>query len=266
MFGLLFSLLASLGVLVSSASSDWNHGWASASEMTFADTNNPNVYSPSEIEFVAAHYKVFSMEKCTGVQSGLKTEDAIYKTAQQLKAKNPAIKILFYLATDQQGIQCYRANKTFFENPQWWLRDDFNNVVMSNGHPVLDCTIQEARDWYTSIPLLGDGNGTYNGIPTSQLVDGVLSDSGGWSYFANISTSRLEALADAKFDMMKQLQDILTAANGGLVMANGISMYGGVHADPRWPGDHNVHALKFTNAIMNEHSGKSVGFETRNAL
>ena len=42
--------------------------------------------------------------------------------------------------------------------------------------------------------------------------------------YPNISTARLELLEDAKFAMLASLQHTLTALNGGVVMANGISM------------------------------------------
>lgn len=65
---------------------------------------------------------------------------------------------------------------------------------------------------------------------------------------------RLEAIEDAKFAAMKQLQDMFTAANGGIVMANGITMYGPPNADPRYPNAHNLEVLNHVNAIMNEHT------------
>ena len=54
--------------------------------------------------------------------------------------------------------------------------------------------------------------------------------------------------------MMGTLQRSFTAANGGIVMANGVSMYGGANADPRYVHDatkhHNLIVLEKTNAIM----------------
>jgi hypothetical protein len=38
-------------------------------------------------------YRVVSLEKCTGFASNVKTEDAIYGTAQQLKKINPDVKV-----------------------------------------------------------------------------------------------------------------------------------------------------------------------------
>ena len=102
----------------------------------------------------------------------------------------------------------------------------------------------------------------YKGTPVSELIDGVLADSGGYTRYPNISTTRLEALEDSKFQMMGELQKIMSAANGGIVMANGLSMYGPPNADPRSPDDHNLKVLSHVDAVMNEHTAV---FEVRSA-
>ena len=58
---------------------------------------------------------------------------------------------------------------------------------------------------------------------------------------------------------------MFTKANGGMVMANGISMYGGANADPRRPKDHNLEVLKYTNSIMNEHTAVFELVNSKNA-
>ena len=91
----------------------------------------------------------------------------------------------------------------------------------------MDTSNKAAQDWWLSIPMGGDtGNGTYKGQPVSELIDGVLADSGGYEVYSqtNISVARLETLEDGKFQMMARLQAQLTALNGGIVMANGLSM------------------------------------------
>jgi hypothetical protein len=97
------------------------------------------------------------------------------------------------------------------------------------------------------------------------LIDGVLADSGGYEKYANISEARLEEFQDAKFTMMQDLQKVFTKANGGIVMANGISSYGPPNADPRHPGGHNLQVLKYTNAIMNEHTAVFECINAKNA-
>ena len=127
--------------------------------------------------------------------------------------------------------------------------------------------VPAAAEWWASIPLGGiNGTGLYKGVKVTTLVDGVLADSGGYSNVGGatdtgtpgVSTARKEAIADAKRQMMGSLQKMLTAANGGVVMANGVSMYGAPNADPRYVNDtkrhHNLIALEEVNAIMGEHT------------
>jgi len=131
---------------------------------------------------------------------------------------------------------------------------------------VMDHTVAAARSWWASIPLNGtDGAGNYDGRPVSELIDGVLCDGAGWKAHAGIATARLEALEDGLFAMIAELQAKLTAANGGVAVANGISMYGGRNADPRTPADRNVKALGFVDAIMNEHSAVFESVNAKNA-
>ena len=208
---------------------------------------------------------IVSLEKCTGQANGTATEDAIYANAMKLKKNNPGTKVFFYWATDQQGIHCYKAGDAFNKHPEWHLKDDEGNVYLERGGPILDASNADARAWWTSIPLLGDGDGTYKGTPVSELIDGVLADSAGYGPFKNMSIARCEKLIDAKYKMMGDLQSMFTKANGGMVMANGISMYGGANADPRRPKDHNLEVLKYTNSIMNEHTAVFELVNSKNA-
>ena len=244
--------------------------------MTFADFNSNTLLTDAQATDVVSKYKVVSLEKCSGVQSGVTTEEAIYATAKQLKAKEPTKKVLFYLATDQQGLSCYGANAEFMAHPEWHLKLDNGTTFLQNGHPIMDPTVPAAAKWWVSVPLGGiNGTGEYKGTPVSQLIDGVLADSGGYSDVGGatdvgargISTARKEAIADAKRQMMGALQKELTAANGGIVMANGVSMYGVPNADPRYVNDtakhHNLIALTAVDAIMGEHTA---AFECVNRL
>ena len=117
--------------------------------------------------------------------------------------------------------------------------------------PVLiGCRLGLAIRWYAQCTSLGLGL-----IHVCRYSNvGGATDVG----TPGISTARKEAISDAKRIMMGSLQKLLTAANGGIVMANGVSMYGGANADPRYTNSstrhHNLIALEQTNAIMNEHT------------
>jgi len=140
-------------------------------------------------------------------------------------------------------------------------------VYQANGTPFMDCSNKAAQDWWISVPLRGDGNGTYKGVPVADLIDGVLADSAGYELYSykNISTPRIEALEDAKFAMMARLQAEFTKLNGGIVMANGLSMYGKPNEDPRYPGGHNIRVLNFTAGVMNEHTAVFECVNSQNA-
>ena len=255
---LLLARLSSVGA------NDWNHGWETAAAMTFADFNSNTLLTDAQATDAVSKFRIISLEKCSGVSSGVTTEEAIYSTAQQLKEKDPTTRVLFYLATDQQGIRCYGANDEFLAHPEWHLKLDNGSFVSP---PILDPTVPSAARWWASIPLGGiNGTGLYNGVKVSTLIDGVLADSGGYSNVGGatdrgtpgISIARKEKIADAKRTMMADLQQKFTVANGGVVMANGISMYGLPNADPRYVNDpkrhHNLIALEAVDAIMNEHT------------
>jgi hypothetical protein len=267
--------------LMGAANAGWSHGWNSVSEMTYADFGY-TLLTDDQAKFAVSKYKIISLEKCTGSAQHVLTEKGIYQTARQLKAIDPTVKVVYYLATDLGGLRCYAANATFAKHKgkfliavqdpslmfaistaEWWLKDDNGKYLK---YPSIDWSNAAARDWWTSLPLLGDGNGTFEGTPTSELIDGVLADGATFVRAPNISVARREALTDAKFKMVGQLQDIITKANGGVVMANGISMYGASADDPRiTPDDHNLGLLGHSDGILDEHIAVFEQVEKKNA-
>jgi len=104
--------------------------------MTFKDMTAPSLLTDTELSFVSQHYRVFSMEKCSGSASGNTTEEYIYNTASRLKKLDPTTKTVFYWATDQQGIWCYSAAATFNANTKWHFLDDHGNPVSGGRGPV----------------------------------------------------------------------------------------------------------------------------------
>lgn len=104
----------------------------------------------------------------------------IYRTAAQLKAIRPDLKVMFYWSAElvhlasvhffnfwhliflwpccpwlshkeplkilivisflQAGLKCYANYKTFMAHPEWFLKDDNGNVLNAHGVPYLDFT------------------------------------------------------------------------------------------------------------------------------
>ena len=77
-------LLVGLVVAAATDSQTWRHGWNTSADMTFADFNNGQAFTDGDIAFASRRYRVLSLEKCTGIDAGLKTEEAIYSTAARL--------------------------------------------------------------------------------------------------------------------------------------------------------------------------------------
>eukprot|EP01079_Euglenida_sp_SAG-EU17-18_P004402 gene4402-4658_t len=68
------SVLLGAGALADAPSGKWAHGWATSADMTFADFNSPKLLTDAQVKFVSSKYRVVSLEKCTGVASGVTTE------------------------------------------------------------------------------------------------------------------------------------------------------------------------------------------------
>jgi hypothetical protein len=155
----------------------WSHSWETAGAAWWGDFGY-NLLSEPQAKFIAGNYFMASLEKCTGRGQGLPTEQGIYQTARQLKKYNPKIKVVFYWHTGQAGIGCYAENATFMAHPDWWLQDDYGNVVghkdstHPSGQPRIDWTVEAAVAWWVSVPLMGAG--------AEQLIDGVLADGAGY--------------------------------------------------------------------------------------
>jgi hypothetical protein len=226
------------------------HGWDTALESQFIDFGYScrapencvgiTPFTQARAEALVSKYAIVSLEKCTGARD---TEEAIWASARLLKSLKPTLKVFFYLATDLGGLSCYSAYHFYMNQTAWHLRNDAGQVVnISAGSdiPLLDYTVAEARDWWASLPL----NGT---TQYADLIDGVLADgSGSPCPLPGISAARCLALAAGKAAMVAQLQATLTAANGGVVLQNLITLYGNE------PND-GLDWLQYSNGVMGEH-------------
>jgi hypothetical protein len=232
-------LASFLSLLYVSSSFSWKHDWSTALSSQFADYGYSTL-TDSQAQFVANHYSIVSLEKCTGPGP---TEKNVWATAAQLKAIKPSMIVMFYWAVDQQGLECYDAYTDYMKQPNFWLRDDNGNYINNSaGVPLLDTTVSEARDWWVSIPLGGSTS------PKANLIDGVLADGVGSRCPPDLGSQRCLLYTNGKSTMIKQLQALLDSVNNGTVIGNGIDMYANLPS-----GDNNFYTLKDMNGIMGEH-------------
>ena len=204
------------------------------------------VLNDDQLRNIASHYRFWSIEKCTKPGA---TEPNVWDMAARLKAIDPTFKTIFYFASETGPLSCYNAYENFMQHPEWWLKDDAGKYVNnSNNIPVMDYTNANARRWWISVPLNGS---TPETVTQGHVIAGVLADSVGDASVvskANISPHRMTALVNGKLQMMKEMQDLLTAVNGGEVICNGLSFYGDELDD-------GLRLLDYCGGVMVEHIG-----------
>jgi len=210
----------------------WTHAWDTALQAQFIDFGY-GYLSSAQATFVSSHYAIVSVEKCTGAPN---TEKGIWTTSAQLKALNRDIRVLFYIHAELISLACYAAYTSWMRLPQFWLRDDAGRFVNnSDGVPVLNYSDPGARAWFVSLPLNGSGS------PAANIVDGVFIDFTGFTRCPGIAAARCSALAEGKRAMVREMQALLNATNGGSVFQNP-------------PKDFEaLETLSDANAVMGEH-------------
>lgn len=253
---LLSSTLLSSALLVSLAGAaaapdltPWEHDWSTLLSSQFVDFGYAP-YTVADADFLASHYAGVSIEKCSGHRN---TEAVVYANARLVKSFSHKTRVVFYWDMDQGALDCYAAATTFMANPSWWLRDDSGAVVnTSAGQPIMDYTNPDARAWWVGVPLGGAGS------PEAPWIDGVLADGAGdtlpaascYHASSRISAARCDILVAAKASMVRELQGLLNATNGGVVLQNGLTYY----SYPNSPVDFGVSSLVDTVGVMNEHT------------
>lgn len=236
----LFYLFIILGGLVHT----WSHGWQTPLEGQFIDFGY-TFLSEAQAEFVANHYQIYSVEKCTGWRQGMSTEQATYQLYKRVKKYNPSIKILFYINTAMTSVNCYWAHETLLANPDWWLRNSTGHVVFEsevNNIPYLDFRVPEAREWFANIPN--------NSSATNLLIDGVLVDGTGGRCPKEIGFTG--PVCDAWILGMKWAVGNMTKifnALGGEVLCNGATLYN----LPGFPSDNGLSWVEHCSGLMVEH-------------
>eukprot|EP01052_Picozoa_sp_SAG31_P010116 SAG31_NODE_545_length_14238_cov_15.518849_3_plen_480_part_00 len=178
-------------------------------------------------------------------------EDPKVTIARNLKRRNPELQVLFYQPADRLGDTQY-VTDALVAHPEWWLRDDYGNMIPFGGHPSkclpnqpkgvcpraqIDPTVPAAQDFFAnlSVSLFHDR------AEAIELLDGVMVDGTSWTgpgrYGPNVSAARYEELFAGKMQMLVKMQAILSELNGHAeVWGNPLLEYGQI-GGPGHAGD-----------------------------
>ena len=235
-------IVVALELLVGDAHG-FSHGWARALDMQFIDFGY-QLMSAAQASFVAAHYPIVSIEKCTNQPF---TEKGIWDTAAQLKSINPNTKVLFYISMTNDRLDCYQSFKEFLQRPEWWLRNASGGPInQSSIVPYLDFRIEAARKWWTGIP--------FNQSNTSFFaLDGALLDHTANPCPAQLLEPNCSAWKQGQMAAALRLREAFHAPppgqSRGEVLCNGITMY----TNPGFPADNGMSWVNVSDGLMAEH-------------
>ena len=156
-------------------------------------------------------------------------EDSKVTIARALKARNPKLMVYFYQPADRLGDTAYVLD-ALAAHPEWWLRDDFGNIVPFGGQGdrhQIDTSVPAAQDFFANLSV----SLFHERADAEALLDGVMVDGTSWSgasrYGPNVSAARYTKLFEGKMAMLAKMQSILQQLNGhGEVWGNPLMEYG----------------------------------------
>ena len=121
----------------------------------------------AEIEFVASHSDLVSLDKSHGLEAYGSTEKGIAATAARLKQRNPKLQVLFYFNTfvNWPG---YDAFKTY--RSEWTLCTADGQVVRHpSGTPRPDPSHSDFRQWWSETVAQAVNSGNLDGVFADAL-------------------------------------------------------------------------------------------------
>lgn len=121
----------------------------------------------AQLDFMAQNFPFVALEKSHGLGQHASSEQGIYATARELKARNPAIKVLFYFNAFINW-QPYEAFARYDE--AWTLRDLQGEIVTHpSGTPRPDPSIPAMRHWWADTVARAMHEGPLDGVFVDAL-------------------------------------------------------------------------------------------------
>jgi hypothetical protein len=106
-------------------------------------------FTPTELDFLAAHFDFICLEKGQAVKTRGCTEEGIYEAARQLKRRNPKARVLFYWNAFI-NYPLYRALDRF--KPEWTLKGATGTELRNpGGLPRPDLSRTDVREWWSDV-------------------------------------------------------------------------------------------------------------------
>lgn len=192
-----------------------------------------------EAEFVATRSSFVCLEKGHATQTHGSTEAGIEAEAQQLKAFNPKMKVIFYWNAFLD-YPMYNAHQVYARHPDWWLKTNKNELDRKKGRLMrYDLSSDEVRNWWTRVAEKAVAEGS---------CDGIFMDA-----FPQITSPANRKLwGNEKFDaIQKGLRDLVRETRHA-IGEDGLIVFNGIRSTP---GRHIGFDFPEADAAMIEHFG-----------
>ncbi|MGB6222283.1 MAG: putative glycoside hydrolase [Haloferula sp.] len=203
----------------------------------------PGIFPQSDIDFLARTSNFVCLEKAHALDQLGSTEEGIKRDAGRLKAKNPDMKVLFYMNSILNFGPFYDILNVVNNSSDLVLRESNGNIVRKNGgSQIYNLPDPGFRDWWAGIA--GDSISKYNsdGVFADALFQAngyrqYMGASGGSASVAQVVTWQNDQMSRAG-DSMRDVRP-----EGGLVIVNGFRGTNGL----QWlPGADGAIAEHFT--------------------
>ncbi len=128
-------------------------------------------FSGDELQFLADRFPLVTIEKMQGTGLYHAAEPGMYKALQQLKARNPRLKVLFYW-NGLVAYRFYRAYETFQAHPTWALKNiDGTYALIRRKETIYDLSNPDCLDWWIRIASEAVNQHGFDGI----FIDAVIT-------------------------------------------------------------------------------------------